>query len=261
MSVDWILLDELDRPRSADGQMAADVAMLEAVLAGGPPMLRLYRWQPAALSIGRYQLLEDVDLERCAAHGIAVTRRPTGGRALLHGGDLTYAVAMRVPDGIDGVLASYAHIAGGLIAGLAQLGVQADVAHRAGDRGVACFASHEGADLAIDGRKLCGSAQVQRGGALLQHGAVLLARTPVNETDLLHYNDEGQRAREAHRLNAATVTMEELGASTDPRAVADAVIQGFAVALTAAFRPGRLDDALDLTAVSSEGHRSTVASA
>jgi lipoate-protein ligase A len=82
--------------------MDADVALLDEVAAGAPPALRLYTWTRPALSIGRFQSDADVDCEACDAHGVEVVRRPTGGRALLHGADLTYAVAMPRPAGAAG---------------------------------------------------------------------------------------------------------------------------------------------------------------
>ena len=104
--------------------MAADEALLDEVAAGAPPALRLYRWSPAALSLGHFQPDDDVDADACARLGVEVVRRPTGGRGLLHGGDLTYAVAMPRPVGPEGgVDQVYRHLAAGLIAGLARLGV------------------------------------------------------------------------------------------------------------------------------------------
>ena len=83
--------------------MAADLALLDAVAAGGPPALRVYQWSPPALSLGRFQPEDDVDHDACRRAGVEVVRRPTGGRALLHGGDLTYAVAVRPPRDVAAV--------------------------------------------------------------------------------------------------------------------------------------------------------------
>jgi lipoate-protein ligase A len=88
-----------------------------------------------------------------------------------------------------------------------------------------CFAGQQGADLRVDDRKLCGSAQLHRDGAVLQHGSILLARLPFDETDLL----VGEHDR-AH-LRGATVTLEELGVVHDARHVARALIDGFCTAL------------------------------
>jgi lipoate-protein ligase A len=78
----WRLLDDLDRDLDAVAQMQADLAVLEQVSAGAPPALRLYRWRPPALSLGRFQDDGDVDRDACDRFGIEIVRRPTGGRAL-----------------------------------------------------------------------------------------------------------------------------------------------------------------------------------
>src|SRR4051812_37736880 len=113
----WGLVDDLDRPLDAAAQMAADLDQLGAVASGGPPVLRLYRWAPPALSLGRFQADADVDAAACARLGVEVVRRPTGGKALLHGGDLTYAVTLPEPTGAAGsVDAIYRLLAGALVA-------------------------------------------------------------------------------------------------------------------------------------------------
>jgi lipoate-protein ligase A len=227
----WRLVDDLDRSPTATDQMAADEALLDAVVAGAPPALRLYRWRPPALSLGRFQPEADVDVDACRRLGVPVVRRPTGGQGLLHGGDLTYAVVMPRPGGAAGsVDAVYSLVAGALIAGLARLGVEAAVARHDGPAGPVCFAGQQGADLRVGDRKVCGSAQVRRDRAVLQHGSILLTRLPFDETDLLRPR-AGAPAVTRAQLRDATVTLAELGASTDPRVVADALVEGFATTL------------------------------
>jgi len=174
--------------------MGRDTALLSEVAEGNRPALRLYRWATPALSLGRFQSDDEVDHAACRRLGVAVVRRPTGGKALLHGADLTYAVAIPRPEGADGsVDAVYCRLAGALVAGLAGLGVDAAIARHdpsdaSGARvspGPVCFTSMQGADLRVGDRKLCGSAQVRRGGAVLQHGSILLDRLPFDETSLL----------------------------------------------------------------------------
>lgn len=232
MRAPWRLSVELDDPPPAKEQMARDEALLEEVAAGAPPALRIYRWRTPALTLGRFQPDADVDSAACAGLGIDVTRRPTGGRALLHGADVTYAIVLNRPPGPGtSVEALYAYLARGLIAGLEHLGVSAAVATHAGAPGPACFASSLGSDLRVGERKVCGSAQVHRGPAVLQHGSVLLDRLDVNEADLLRFDDEQARAVARARLRDATVTLAELGATTDPRAVGEALVAGFTDAL------------------------------
>ncbi|MBA2326512.1 MAG: lipoate--protein ligase family protein [Actinobacteria bacterium] len=232
MTTTWRLVDDLDAELDAAGQMAADRALLDEVAAGASPALRLYRWSPPALSLGRFQPEDDVDHTACRDRGVEIVRRPTGGRALLHGADLTYAVAMPRPERAASVDAVYRLLARGLTRGLACLGVEAAVARADGPAGPLCFASQQGADLRVGEQKVCGSAQVRRDDAVLQHGALLLDRLPFDETDLLRgaADDDGRA-----RLRVATVTLRELGAPVDARVVANALADGFAEALDLRF--------------------------
>jgi lipoate-protein ligase A len=224
--------------------MAADAALLAEVAAGAPPVLRLYTWRPPALSLGRFQAGDDVDTVACARLGVDVVRRPTGGKALLHGGDLTYAVAMRRPAGRAGAVRQvYELVAGALIDGLARVGVQAAVARHDGPGdGPVCFAAQQGADLRVGERKLCGSAQTRglggshahRFGVVLQHGSILLDRLPFDETDLLRPPAGGAHPDRA-ALRDVTVTLGELGAPTEPGVVSAALVEGFRTTLDVEF--------------------------
>src|SRR5512147_1079518 len=95
--------------------------------AGGPPTLRFYQWSQPTLSLGAgQQLPASLSPERLSSLGLAVVRRPTGGRAVLHGGDLTYCLVAGVRDGFPGsVTLVYQRLCRGLQAGLARLGLRA----------------------------------------------------------------------------------------------------------------------------------------
>jgi lipoate-protein ligase A len=231
----WRLLDDVATTDSAVDHMRTDIEMLERVAAGDAPALRLYTWPMPTLSLGRFQDAADVDADTCARLGVWITRRPTGGAALLHGADLTYAVAMPLPTGADpGVQPVYDRIAGALIAGLRRLGVAAAIARHDGPPGAVCFAGQQGADLRVGDRKVCGSAQVRRHGVVLQHGSILLRRLEFDECDLVTTTCD----RDA--LRRATVTLEELGAPTDARSVAGAIAAGFGDSLGVSFGPAPL---------------------
>jgi hypothetical protein len=76
--------------------MAGDVALLEAFQRGEiPPTLRVYQWASPALTYGVNQQLPPRLVDACAALGIPMLRRPTGGKAVLHGHDLTVALVFR----------------------------------------------------------------------------------------------------------------------------------------------------------------------
>ncbi len=113
--------------RSGAANMALDAAILAAVDAGeAPPTLRLYGFAPPALSLGYGQPDDEVDFEACRRLGIEVVRRPTGGRAVLHDRDLTYALVVpssdpRFPPSVSG---SYQVVAEALRDALSALGVR-----------------------------------------------------------------------------------------------------------------------------------------
>lgn len=160
-------------PHGASGaaHMAADRALLDEAARRGSAFLRLYRWDPPCLSLGRNDPTP-------APPGIATVRRPTGGRAVWHEHEVTYAVA--APIAMFGRLKdAYRAIHERLATGLRSLGADVTLAAdrptgRLADRPTSCFAVTAGGEILVRGRKLVGSAQVRRGEAFLQHGSILL---------------------------------------------------------------------------------------
>ncbi|MEC4805473.1 MAG: lipoate--protein ligase family protein [Jaaginema sp. PMC 1079.18] len=157
-------------------QMAVDNWLLEQHRKGlQPPCLRFYIWQPAALSLGYHQRQYPTAWERITYEGqpLDIVRRPTGGRAVLHQGDLTYAV---VTSDLTGTRSqNYQQICQFLIEGWRKLGV--NLHYGAAKRGYIhnpnCFGTATAADLVTDENcKLIGSAQLRRGRAILQHGSM-----------------------------------------------------------------------------------------
>jgi lipoate-protein ligase A len=142
-----------------------------------PATLRFYTWSPAAISLGYHQQRWPDFWHHLTWQGQAVdlVRRPTGGRAVLHQGDLTYAV---VTSGLRGSrIQAYAAICEFLIQGWRSLGLE--LHYGTSGRGYIhnpnCFGTATGADLVLaDGYKLIGSAQLRRGKAILQHGSMRL---------------------------------------------------------------------------------------
>ena len=157
--------------------MAIDQAMLD-LAERGTACLRLYRWHPFCLSFGRNEpALRRYDRARIDSLGLDTVRRPTGGRAVWHAGELTYAVAC--PAAAFGPLpAAYHAIHEMLVRALRRLGAEATLAPApagttALDAG-SCFSSAAGGEVLVAGRKVVGSAQFRQGTALLQHGSLLL---------------------------------------------------------------------------------------
>lgn len=170
----WRLLDTPPAPGAWN--MAVDEALADSVRKGGPPVLRVYRWSPACLSLGRNQPSEGYDREEIRRRGIDVVRRPTGGRAVLHHRELTYSVAAR-DDALGTPRQAYAAINRALVAGLRRLGVDALLQPAGPDRApipslAPCFEQPVEGEVTAWGRKLVGSAQRRDRGVMLQHGSL-----------------------------------------------------------------------------------------
>ncbi len=158
--------------------MALDEAMMVLARAGRVA-LRFYGWSPHCLSLGRNQRAGGP--RRGLEPGIDVVRRPTGGRSVFHGPELTYAVTF--PERAwGGPRAAYGRVNAALAAGLRGVGVRVDPLPPAPARarvdplgGDACFADPAPGELTVGRRKLVGSAQWRHRGAILQHGSILIA--------------------------------------------------------------------------------------
>lgn len=207
--------------------MAVDEALMgEAV--EGVVSLRLYGWDPACLSFGRHERARGrYQEDEAARRGIDVVRRPTGGRAVYHDDELTYAVT--APAGLWGRLReSYTRINRALARGLRALGVSAETWEGGRGPGLAagpCFGTAAPGEVTAGGRKLVGSAQWRHGGALLQHGSILLTDGQAVVAGLRR-----RRAPRAAPIPAAppAVGLEEvLGRRPAPGELRDALASGF----------------------------------
>ncbi len=158
--------------------MSIDSALLALAEADGVGFLRLYRWGPPCVSFGRHEpAARRYDRARMSALGVDTVRRPTGGRAVWHDAELTYAVA--APIGALGTLrASCEQIHAMLRDALALLGVTATAApsppRAVSPAAGSCFETAAGGELLVGGQKVAGSAQLRTERALLQHGSLLL---------------------------------------------------------------------------------------
>ncbi|MBI5234722.1 MAG: lipoate--protein ligase family protein [Deltaproteobacteria bacterium] len=172
---DWRLI--IDPPLDARHNMAIDEAMLKAADSGlaGTPTLRLYEWREAAVSIGYLQ-----DIAFFSNVGLPVVRRITGGRAVLHGTDLTYSFVLdsHHPLFSQGILGVYKAISRSIVGALRALGVDADFARpcaASDERSEACFHTPSRQEVLVNGKKIAGSAQRRLKNALLLHGSIMLS--------------------------------------------------------------------------------------
>lgn len=238
--------------------MAIDQALLASVAAGATPVLRLYRWSPATLSFGRNQPARGrYDEGAAAARGIAFVRRPTGGQAVLHDEELTYAVVAPVA-ALGRPRAAYQRINRALVAALHEIGVDAVLAGDGGDdpssvreegtpgRGdwlEACFRRPERGEVMVSGRKLIGSAQRTEARTILQHGSILVAGSQAPAEALLVggvHKDPRGGARGTEPTPGWTTLAAELTGRPTMRTVVEAVRTGFEHVLGISLAPTSL---------------------
>ncbi|MBV5260529.1 lipoate--protein ligase family protein [Synechococcus moorigangaii CMS01] len=167
---------------SGETQMALDRLLLDQHLQGQiPSVLRFYTWKPVAISLGYHQRQYPEFWNDLTYQGkkIDLVRRPSGGRAVLHQGDLTYAI---ITSGLKGSRQeNYETLCQFLITGFRELGIPLSYGQqqRNYEHFDSCFRTHTKADLVTEtGYKLIGSAQLRRQGAILQHGSIRLNPNP-----------------------------------------------------------------------------------
>ncbi len=219
--------------------MAVDEELLARASAGGTaPVLRFYGWKPAAVSLGRFQKIETaVNIGACKELGFDIVRRATGGRAVLHNDELTYSIISRTDNPLfpPGILGTYKLIAAGLLAGLGNLGIRAEMVSRSGRhaelvkkdvKDPACFSSPSWYEILVNGKKIIGSAQRRVSGAFLQHGSILIGYSSALEARVIPGGGTG---------DVVTSIRRELGGDISLEEVKQAFAKGFAKALDVDF--------------------------
>ena len=218
---------------SAFENMAIDHVLLDACHKGtGTNTVRFYRWSPSAVSIGRFQdIEEEVNLEACKERKIDVVRRISSGGAVYHDhdGELTYSIicqnsASEIP---TGVIEIYKHLCQGLLQGLRILGVHGKFAS-----GSERFCPN----LFVKKRKISGNAQSRRGNTLLQHGTILrILDLRTMFTVLRIFKTEPTVDRIQRAAGRLTSLEKELGKPPAFERIEEALINGLSKALPARF--------------------------
>jgi lipoate-protein ligase A len=233
----WFYLDH--EPASGAENMAWDEFLFDrAGRLRDSPVLRLYRFDPPAVTIGYHQAPDAVlDVDSLCRGGVDLVRRITGGRALLHEGELTYCVVTPSCGGIfkDGWADAFVSISSAIVEALRSLGVDAGLSggkHRSGVKGLVppCLASSGRYEITVRGRKVVGSAQRRTRHAILQHGSILLV--PGSERITAYLKGDWDSIRER-----ITSVFEECGGAVGEREVRSAVKEAFAASFYADFHP------------------------
>ena len=208
--------------------MAIDEAMLVLRAEGAiPDTVRFYKIRPSAVTMGYFQsVTEDVNTKRCSALRLPIVRRITGGGAVYHDaeGEITYAVVAseKSPSMPRNIAESYRVICGGIVQALRRLGLEAE------------FKPIN--DVVIGGKKVSGSAQTRRRGAVLQHGT-LLYDTDIDTlaSVLLVPREKLEDKRITSIKERVTTVSRALGRKVSDREVVNALVEGFSEALNARF--------------------------
>jgi lipoate-protein ligase A len=219
--------------------MAIDEAILTARTKNLiPNTIRFYCWKPSAISIGKFQNIEnEAHLDNCMKYGVDVVRRITGGGAVYHDaeGEITYSVVAGKRDlKTEDIAHVYQKIYSGIAKALETLGIDTDFS---GGNAKTC------PNLTVKGKKISGSAQSHKRGVVLQHGTLLIdvnlkkmftfLRVPWAKTCM----EVANVAR--HKI---TSMKNELGKAVSMKEVEQALIQGFQRALKTELENGELTD-------------------
>jgi lipoate-protein ligase A len=239
----WRLIDT--GPLSGRENMAIDEALFRCFdPASSRPVLRLYGWQPQALSLGRFQKAgDDLDLDRCRADNLTVVRRITGGGAIYHSDELTYSLVCgpsQIPAATS-VKESFRVLTSFLLGLYRALGLQAAYAAdlatagtRLGGRTPLCFAGKESYDILVNGRKLGGNAQRRSRQIIFQHGSIPLQNRVQQGLGYLKIKPQG--------IEQASTCLAEQGITADFDQLQQTLVAQFQAQLGASLQ----DD--DLTA-------------
>jgi lipoate-protein ligase A len=218
-------------PLSGAENMAIDEALLRSFNpAVSLPVVRLYGWNPPALSLGRFQKADEVlDLERCRADGVAIVRRVTGGGVIYHADELTYSLVCapeQIPPAAS-IKDSFRVLTGFLLAFYRGCGLEAAYASdvvpegtRLGERTPFCFAGKESFDILVNGYKIGGNAQRRLKGIIFQHGSIpLMNRATTGLTYMRERSPE---------LASDTVSLADCGVTARREALLEQLVAAFA---------------------------------
>ncbi|MCD4782774.1 MAG: lipoate--protein ligase family protein [Candidatus Eremiobacteraeota bacterium] len=213
--------------------MAADEALLVELMKNPvSPTLRFYQWEKPTLSLGYFQKINEVNIERIEAKGYDIVRRPTGGRAVLHWEEVTFCLV--IPAFKRGLWEIFKSIHEALESGLNMIGISARVlpVEKYGrgirNRTSACFASPSRYELMLNGKKIAGTAQKKVGDYMLAHGSIPIRPKFKYLFEILNFqNDEEREIAYKNAVAKMTSLYGETGLDYLFEDICNALISGF----------------------------------
>lgn len=224
-----------DKELSPIFNMSADLYLMRKVANEETIYIRFYTWNPPAVSIGRLQdVNKQLDLDALNSKGISWIQRPTGGRAVLHRGDLTYSFIFSNKLSFLGssVTKTYEIIANCLINGLKLCGIQPQLESaispliKAKEIKIPCFLATNRNEIMVDGKKLIGSAQYRNATSVLQHGSIPITDDYLFLPDLLPISKE-EKIRQINLLKVKTTCTKNINPLLDVNSLIECLKQGF----------------------------------
>jgi lipoate-protein ligase A len=222
----WQLIVE-SAPLPGSWNMAVDEFLFRQAETSPRTFLRFYQWERPTASLGYSQdASKVVDAAFCAARGIDIVRRMTGGKLVLHDREVTYSLASSDSETFTDTLRdSYRLISLALLKGLAIMGLSARLAEAPPTSYIKgtmpCFAFPASDEIEIGGKKIIGSAQKRNGSLFLQHGSIPLEK---DESLLAAVSRPGGSEEGA----GMTSLSEALGRPVDFDGAVGPLVQGFA---------------------------------
>ncbi len=227
MTNTWRFLDT--GPCSAAFNMALDEAIAVSVRKEhSPPTLRLYGWDIPSVSIGYFQKISDIDVQFCIRKHIPLVRRPTGGRAILHGNEITYGFSAKTTSDLfsKGLFDSYKKLSSALGLALSRIGVPAELnlarENRRSTSSVLqqknpiCFQSTSYGEITMNRKKIIGSAQKRWIDGLLQQGSIPFI---IDEDDMISIF----RLNTLHGMKKSFIGLQEMSPDLDIEEMKDAI--------------------------------------
>ncbi|MFB6173424.1 MAG: biotin/lipoate A/B protein ligase family protein [Halobacteriales archaeon] len=240
------LIREEARPGAV--QMALEEVAADTAAAGGPATVRVYRWEPATLSLGYRQPAATVDWDACERAGIDVVRRQTGGGGIYHDpvGDISYSIVLPRAATPGGLEATYRELCTPVLEAFGRLGIDAGFAEaeRPAVYEPACYlrGTDPAHDVVVGGRKISGNAQYRRREAVVQHGSLSYSLAP--ERHLAGFTTSATPAEFRERVTAIDreVALDRAAAVT----ALEGALAEWAGASEGAWREEELERARDL---------------
>lgn len=229
---------EASGPATGQENMTRDIAMVDAVRTGtATAQVRLYTWEPWAVSLGRNQPESHINRDALQKLGFGLVRRPTGGRAVLHANELTYCIAVK-KSAVVSTQQFYADVHDLLRIALQRI-VGSELEYQtvptnlrrhyaaSGPMGAACFSSSATSEIMWGGRKVVGSAQHVDANTILQHGSILCGPGHEQLADVLAQQRD-QRANIRQSIADGSATLSEIaGTSITPEDIIAEITRAF----------------------------------